>query len=164
MPKPPTTAAITIVNAEDRELTPADRLRIQADALYRAACECHHQQERQARLGVEPALASERKLARQMCSLAAAALGEMAYAYERAAARYQPERSESWWRRANILWLAAREYQLHHQGCDELTQELEGRDASAFAELQMEYELAASALLALRQAADNYRKARESAA
>lgn len=157
-------AATTIVNAEDRELAPAERLRIQADALYRAACECSHQQERAARLSSEPGVAAERKLARQMCNLAATALGEMAAAYERAAARYQPAGPEIWWRRANILWLAAREYQFHHQGCDEISQQLDNHDPGLLSELHMEYELAASALLAMRQAADGYRKARDASA
>ena len=164
MPKTSTGAASTIVNADDRALTAADRLRVQADALYRAACECSHQQERAARLSAEPAVASERKLSQRMCSLADDALGEMALAYERAAARFQPDKTESWWRKANILWLAAREYQVHHQGCDDLSRQLDSQDAGMLSELHLEYELAASALLAMRQAAEAYRKARDGAA
>lgn len=153
--------ASAIVAFDDRELSAAEQLRVRADALYRAATECSHQHERTARLTFAPALASEQKLLTQMCALADAALGEMASAYERAAAHHQPDGVETWWRRANILWLAAREYQLHHEGCDAVSRQLESRDAGAFGELQLEYELAASALLAMRQAADAYRKARE---
>jgi ketosteroid isomerase-like protein len=79
----------------------------------------------------------------------------------RAAARFQPEEVEGWWRRANILWFAAREYQLHHQDCDAVSQGLDAQDPGALGELQVEYELAASALLAMRHAADAYRRTRE---
>jgi hypothetical protein len=151
----------TIVGADDRELTSTQRLQVHADALYRAAVECSRQHERAARLSMEPAVRAEHKLARQMCSLANGALGEIASAYERAAARYQPEEGDSWWRRANILWFAAREYQLHHQDCDVASQGIDGQDPGTFGELQVEYELAASALLAMRQAADAYRRTRE---
>jgi hypothetical protein len=164
MPKTSAASASTIVNADGRELTPAERLRVQADALYRAACECSHQQERAARLGAEPAVAAERKLSRQMCSLAATALGEMALAYERAAARFQPDKAEAWWRKANILWLAAREFQVHHEGCEEMSRQLDSHDAGMLGELHLEFELAASALLAMRQAAEGYRKARDGVA
>ena len=161
MPKSSPSAATTIIGDEDRELTTADRLKVHADALYRAACECSHQHERAARLAFEPAIGTEQTLAQQMCGLATSALGEIAVAYERAAARFQPETAEPWWRKANILWFAAREYQLHHQDCDVLTQYGSAQDASQLGDIQIEYELAASALLALRQAAESYRRARD---
>jgi hypothetical protein len=157
-------AARSARRAEGREPTPAEKLRFRADALYRAACECSHQHERAARLAFETAVGGERKLAEQMCGMANQALGEMASAYERASARYATTAHEPWWRKANILWLAAREYQLHHQDCDRATNDLSQPDAGLLGELQVEYELAASALLAMRQAADAYRRARESAA
>lgn len=153
--------AKAIVAPDGRELTSKERLTVTADALHRAALECGHQHERAARLSCVPVVGAEQKSARQMRALADELLGEMAAAYERAAARYQPETPERWWRRANVLWLAAREYQLHHVLCDELSRDVETQDPGMLAELQLEYELAASALLAMRQAADAYRKARE---
>lgn len=155
--------AKAIVAPDGRELTTAERLRVQADALHRAAIECSHQHDRAARLSCVPAVAAEQRLVRQMRTVADQHLGEMATAYEQAASRFQPETPERWWRRANILWLAAREYQLHHELCDEVSRDIETQDAGMLGELQMEYELAASALLAMRQAADAYRKAREEA-
>ena len=162
MAKTGTTAAPRgIVTSDDRELSDGERLQVLADALCRAAFECSHQHERAARLSSASALGAEVRLLQQMCTMADEALGELAAAYERTAARFQPEGTEPWWRRANILWLAAREYQVHHQGCDDVSRQLEHHDAGMFGELQVEYELAASALLALRHAAEAYRRTRE---
>lgn len=165
MPRPTTSGiaklAKAIVDPDGRELTSAERLQVQADALHRAAMECSHQHERAARLSCVPAVAAEQRVVRQMRTLSDQHLGETATAYEQAASRFQPDAAERWWRRANILWLSAREYQLHHELCDEVSRDVESQDPGTLAELQLEYELAASALLAMRQAADAYRKARE---
>jgi hypothetical protein len=88
-------------------------------------------------------------------------LVEMADAYAEAAGSVHPERDEAWWHKANALWHASREYCRHHAGCDALGRLRSGKHSpEQLAGLQMEYELEASALLAMRHAAEAYRKTR----
>jgi hypothetical protein len=71
---------------------------------------------------------------------------------------------EVWWKNANALWLASREFLRRHKGTDVSSRQLKEHGPGKLGELHTEYELEASALLALRHAADSYRKARPSAA
>jgi hypothetical protein len=147
--------------------TPAnfDQLRTRADHLFRTAAECCRQHERYAHLSERDMEEVELNGAFEQVCLCDRLLSEAAAAYEKAAARVHPDGDdEDWWRKANALWMASREYDRRHAGCDHAGRRLTSRrSAGKFGELQMEYELAASALLSLKQAVDAYRKARPEA-
>jgi hypothetical protein len=150
-------------NAPDA--APADPvaiMRARADALYRAAIECCRQHDRSAKLfnTSEPEL--EHKHADALCAMCDGSLIELSTAYESASAHvHPPAKEEGWWHKANALWHASREYARRHAGCDALSKRLSAKHSpDQLAAMQMEYELEASALLALRHAADAYRKTR----
>jgi hypothetical protein len=147
------------------ESTPVDPMllvRARADALHRAAVECCRQHDRAARLSTshdDPELEHEQLDA--LCRICDAALLAIADEYTRAAGDLHPDRDEAWWHRANSLWHASREYARRHAGGEEVSRRVSGRhSAGELGAVQMEYELHASSLLALRHAADAYRKTR----
>lgn len=140
---------------------PMTLVRTRADSLYRAAIECCHQHDRAARLhnASEPEL--EHKHVDALCAMCDGSLSEMSQAYSDAAGNVHPDHDEAWWHKANSLWHSSREYARRHAGCDAMSRKVSANhSAGQLAEMQMEYELEASALLALRQAADAYRRAR----
>ena len=139
-------------------------VRSRADALHRAAVECCRQHDRAAKLfgSSEPEL--EHKHVDAMCAMCDGSLAELAADYEKAAAQVQPTKDEPWWHKANALWHASREYARRHAGCDAMAKRVSSKHSpNELAAMQMEYELEASALLALRHAADAYDKARQQA-
>ncbi|HET9798753.1 MAG TPA: hypothetical protein VFP90_12210 [Gemmatimonadaceae bacterium] len=88
-------------------------------------------------------------------------LAELAQAYETAAAHMSQAKDEAWWHRANALWHASHEFCRRHAGCEGLSKKLSGKHSpERLTEMQLEYELEASALLALRHAAEAYRMTR----
>jgi hypothetical protein len=115
-----------------------------------------------------------------MCIVVTNALIELAEAYCEAAKELRPGGSpdEEWWHRANALWHASREYG-RRQTCNERqSRRAKGSKNGArsnsrknaakhgregLGDLVLQYDLEASALLALRQAADAYRKTRPQA-
>jgi hypothetical protein len=136
-------------------------VRARADALYRAAIECCRQHDRAAKLfgNSDPEL--EHKHADALCAMCDGSLAELSQAYESAAAHLQFGKEVEWWHKANALWHASREYARRHAGCDALSKRLSSKHSpEQLATMQMEYELEASALLALRHAAEAYRKTR----
>jgi hypothetical protein len=133
-----------------------------ADALHRAAVECCRQHDRSAKLfgSSDPEL--EHKHADALCAMCDGSLAELATEYERAAAQVHPGKDEPWWHKANSLWHASREYARRRADGDSSAKRNSSKhSASELAAMQMEYELEASALLALRHAADAYQKARQ---
>ena len=148
--------------ASDAPTDPLVVVRNRADALYRAAIECCRQHERASKLhqgAAEPEL--EHKHMDALCAMCDGSLSEMATAYEAAAANVHPDRDEAWWHKANGLWHASREYARRHAGCDAMSRKMSAKhDPKQLAAMQLEYELEASALLALRHAADAYCKTR----
>lgn len=141
---------------------PLDSARRIADALCRTATECAHQHDRFARLlEEESSLAAEELAVQEICGLCDHSIAELAAEYERVASRLQPERPPVWWRQANTLWQASRDYARRHLLCDEMTRRLRGKHTPGeLWQLEIEFELEASALLALRQACADYRTAR----
>jgi hypothetical protein len=140
---------------------PVTLVRHRADALYRAAVECCRQHDRSAKLhnGSEPDL--EHDHADALCAMCNGSLVEMTDAYAAAASDVHLERDEAWWHKANSLWHATREYSRHHAGCNALGRKVSAKhSAEQLGGMQMEYELEASALLAMRHAAEAYRKTR----
>lgn len=137
-------------------------VRARADALYRAAIESCRQHDRAARLhqqSAEPEL--EHAHSDALCRMCDGSLSEMSDAYAAAAGNVHPERDEPWWHKANGLWHASREYARRLAGCDALAKKVSAKhSAEQLTSMQMEYELEASALLAMRQAAEAYRRTR----
>jgi len=150
------------------ELSPLEVARVKADALLRAALECCHQHDRYARLVARPALEAEHRAADEMCVVVTNALIEMAESYCESAKDLRPNGGpdEDWWHRANALWHASREYGRRQTCCERQSQRAKSspkRSPNGLGDLVLQYDLEASALLALRQAADAYRKARPQA-
>ena len=88
-------------------------------------------------------------------------LAELSDAYTKAAGHVHPDREEAWWHKANALWHASREYARRHVESDSLGKGVPARhSAEELGSMQMEYEFTASALLALRHAADAYLRTR----
>lgn len=139
-------------------------IRSRADALYRAAMECCRQHDRAAKLHQDQADDDpelEHRHSDALCAMCDGSLTEMSEAYAAAAGDVHPERDEEWWHKANGLWHASREFGRRHAGCDALVRKVSSKHKpEQLAEMQMAYELEASALLALRHAADAYRKSR----
>lgn len=137
-----------------------------ADALYRCAVECCRQHERLARLVERGALPAEQRAAQSLVRLADEALAELAAAYEKAASRAHPDGKEPCWQAANALWMASREYARRHTTSERAGRgigENGDRSSARLTELALDYDLEASALLLLKHATEQYRKARPDA-
>lgn len=140
---------------------PTTLVRQRADALYRAAVECCRQHDRAAKLHRDSEPDLEHKHVDALCAMCDGSLNEMSQAYADASSAHHPAGDDGWWHKANALWHASREYARRHAGCDALAKKLSAKHSpDQLAAMQMEYELEASALLALRHAADAYRRTR----
>jgi hypothetical protein len=162
---PKSNAIILAEGDASAPLSGIEAARVAADAMLRAALECCHQHDRYARLVARPALAAEHRAADETCTVVASALARMAETYGEAAKDLRPNGGpdEAWWHCANALWHASREF-ARRQRCGERAVGRSGKhDSEALADLVLQYDLEASALLALRQAADAYRKVRPEA-
>jgi hypothetical protein len=137
---------------------PADSARSAADRLYRTATECVRQRERYARLVAAGAMELEQRAALRVACLCDVILHESIRAYEKGLAGEGSRSSDGWRPPANSLWHASREYERRHQDCDESSRQITSRKPHKFKELAVQYDLEASALLALRLALAAYRK------
>jgi hypothetical protein len=140
------------------ESSTPDSSRDLADRLFRAAAECVRQRERYARLVATGTSESEQEDALDVLCLCDKTLRETAKSYEQEASRSTDSRNTHWWRKANTLWHATREYERRYQNCEKTLKRLDARTPEKLGELAMEYDLEASSLLALRQALNDYRK------
>ena len=131
----------------------------QADALYRAAADCHRQHTRYSKLVDQGASEDEQKSALELAYMSDDALGSAILSYERSA-KGAGNSEEAWWHKSNMLWHASREYIRRHASCDGMSQRLGRQSPNRLAELALAFDLEASALLALRMAADSYRAVR----
>jgi hypothetical protein len=144
--------------------TQTDALRLRADALFRCSAECARQHERIARLMDKELTPAEQRIQSRVAGLCDDALAEIAEDYKTCSARVHPTGDdEEWWRRANGIWLASREYLRRNQLSDLVGRRASDQTPEKFGEMQMDYELEASALLALQQALSAYRKVRPDA-
>ena len=149
---------------ENAPSDPMALVRTRADALYRAAVECCRQHDRSAKLTTSTDEQDiEHKHLDALCRMCDGSLTEMAEAYNRAAGNVHPERDEAWWHKANALWYASREYLRRNSESERASRRLDPHHVSKLGELHVDYELEASALLALQQAVDAYRKSRPDA-
>jgi hypothetical protein len=138
-------------------------VRARADALYRGAIECCRQHDRAAKIsGDEEPDELEHRHLDALCAMCDGSLAELSAEYTEAAANVHPDRDEPWWHKANALWHASNEFARKHAACDDMAKGVANkRSAERLASMQMEYELEASALLALRHAADAYARTRQ---
>ena len=136
-----------------------------ADALCRCAMECCRQHERLAHLVKLGALPAEQRAAQTLVAICDEALADLAGAYERAADRAHPNGGDACWHAANGLWLASREFARRTRTSTRAGRNMgDHGDRARLAELALDYDLEASALLLLKQATEAYRRARPAAA
>jgi hypothetical protein len=145
--------------AEESEGAFVTSVRGTADRLYRAASECLHQRERYARMVDAGTHQAEQRAALRVACLCDELMFESARTYADAVKGETTGRDGEWWHKANALWHACREYERRHQDCDERSKQLGARRAGRLEQLALQYDLEASALLALRLAVQAYRKA-----
>lgn len=159
MPKSKT--AVIPGDGSDNLLSATECAAVSADAVYRAALDAWHHHERLSRLVGRPTIEAEHRIAREMCALCDGALTEMTAAYEQATRGLAPEGDDAeWWHKANSLWHASREYLRRHAGCDRLTRRIGSHSPGELGEMVVEFDLEASAVLALKHAAEAYRRTR----
>lgn len=173
MPKsasPAATAAATEPAAAtavaDAPFFPYEALRAHADRLARSAREACRLHRRCAdhceRADVD---AAELNGMIELAATADRLLGQAAEAYAKIGAKLHPDGDDAgWWRDANDLWLAAREHVRRHNMGDQLAKRVGTAPCrDRFAELHVEFELEASAILGLQQRADAYCRVRPAA-
>lgn len=141
----------------------ANPLTDSADALFRSAIEACRQHERVARCSARGCADDELKEMAELCELGHRHLAARTAAWERAAAPGRGKADDAFWHAANALWHASREYARRHHSCDAMSNKITRRSTDALGALTMEYELEASALLALSHAVSGYRKVRSDA-
>lgn len=141
----------------------AHPVRDAADALYRSARECCHQHERLSRLIAVQADDQEFNTAWDITELCEAQLVDRTAAYEETAALGRGKDSEEWWRAANNLWMACREYSRRHASSNSSATRRRRHGAEELKEISLDYELEASARLAVKQAMGAYGQLRPEA-
>jgi hypothetical protein len=137
-----------------------DNLIERADALYKAASECHRQHTRYSKLVETGAPEEEQREALEMAYICDDSLATAMTAYEKEKGHSDGHAGEAWWHKGNMLWHSSREYIRRHANCDGLAKRLGRQSPTRLAELALSFDLEASALLSLRMAADAYRAAR----
>lgn len=144
---------------------PAARIRECADALYRSAAECCRQHERLSHVMERSPDAAEHQMAEKLACLCDEGLAAMVEEYEASAASVPLNgvRDEAWWHRANALWHSSREFARRRSACERASRQRGDHSSAMLGELAIDYELEASALLALQQATAAYRKERPDA-
>jgi hypothetical protein len=83
-------------------------------------------------------------------------LDEAVDLYEVACLKDQTHADDPWWHRANMVWRTAKEYLRHQAASNRLTRWGSDHGHAELRELNIEYELEASALLRMRHAVDSY--------
>ena len=134
-----------------------------ADSLFRSAAECCRQHRRYSRLVEMGTDESEQQAALRLVAASDEQLAAAAANYESSCLKANGERQDEWWHKANNLWHACREYARRHSLSDRASGEFRAHDANKLTSLGVEYELEASALLAMQHAVEAYRKLRPEA-
>ena len=134
-----------------------------ADALGRTAAETCRQHERLSHLTNLGVGQSELEATLALVDTCDLALAECVRDFETVCARVPASDDAIVRQAANALWLAAREYLRRHSIAERASRQLQQHDVEKLGDLHFEYELEASALLALRQAASAYGKVRPEA-
>jgi hypothetical protein len=156
MPRKQTVVTRTPPSSKKQKPKPsfAETPRGTADRMFRAAMECIRQRERYARLVGSGAHDTEQLAALRVAIVCDEILDEAVSAYEKHAG--EPSRGDDEWRRqANALWHAAREYRRRPSTDRAASTQVKG---GTLQKLAMEYDLEASALLALKLALGGFRQ------
>jgi|SRR5688500_2405953 hypothetical protein len=163
MPTRKSPTAAREARAATADAPPPVSLRDIADALYRAACESCRQHTRYAIVLEHETLPVEQLAAAEAVELTDQLLEAVVDKYERAASELPRSAGKDWWHQANILWLASREWLRHRDAGDGMTSAIRRHGVDELEVLHVEFALEASAMLALRHAADAYKRARPDA-
>lgn len=131
-----------------------------ADALGRTSIETCRQHERLSHLMDLSVGQSELEAAHALVDTCDLALAECVRDFETVCARTPSSTDADTRQSANALWLAAREYLRRHSIAEKASRQLQHHGAEKLGDLHFEYELEASALLALKHAASAYSKIR----
>lgn len=123
-----------------------------ADALGRTSAETCRQHERLARLMELGVSQSELAAAYAMVDTIDLALAECVKDFEKCCAKSPVSDEAELKQKANTLWLAARDYLRRHSIAEKASRQLTQHDAETLGVIKFEFELEASAMLALRQA------------
>jgi hypothetical protein len=134
-----------------------------ADILLRAAAEASRQHDRVGRLLAKGCLDDELTHVAELCDATVRHLAGTAATYESAAAHGKETVDEQVWRAANSLWHASRDAVRRHGDSESLAKRLGRHTPEQLAQVQVEFELQASSLLAMRQAIATYKKLRPEA-
>lgn len=134
-----------------------------ADALYRSAVEAARQHERVAKLNERGAHHSEMQEATELCAVCHRHLTARTELYEASAAGGKGQHPEPFWHAANAMWHAARDYNRRHVDADATAGKIGKHSSDKLGALALDFELEASALLALRNAMAAYKKVRPDA-
>ena len=161
--KSPTPARPARGSAAVADGPPPASLRDIADALYRAARESCRQHARYSCVLERETLAVEQLAAAEAVELTDQLLESIVDKYERTASELPRSAGKEWWHQANILWLASREWLRHREAGDGNSRTTRRHGVDELEVLHVGFALEASAILALRQAADAYSRARPDA-
>lgn len=134
-----------------------------ADALGRTASETCRQHERLSRLMGLGVAQSELEAAHALVDTCDLALAECVRDFETVCATTRASDDAELRSAANTLWLSAREYLRRHSIAEKASRQLQHHDLEKLGDLHFEYELEASALLGLKQAAATFSKLRPDA-
>lgn len=127
--------------------------------------ECCHQHDRVSRVHEKSPAPEELQTAQEACTHCDEALEKLAAVYEQTTADVHPTGDdEGWWHRANALWLSSREYLRRQGGSEAASREFKDHSPERLELLHTEYELEKSALMALKHAAEAYKRDRPAAA
>lgn len=135
-----------------------------ADSMFRAAAECCRQQARLGRLLDLKCSDEELESVIEESVLCIRMLGEACERYHAVGNGSHDGLDDATWHAANGVWQAGREYTRRHNSCTVKSARMSRHSAAQLGELAIEYELKASAVLALHYAVEQYRKVRPAAA
>lgn len=130
-----------------------------SDALGRTASETCRQHERLSRLITMGVATGELQAAHAMVDTIDLALAESVREFEKKCAKVPVAEAGEIRQAANGMWLAAREYLRRHSIAERASRQISQGD-DTLGDLHFEYELEASALLALKHATTTYQRLR----
>jgi hypothetical protein len=131
-----------------------------SDALARTAAETCRQHERLSKLMTLAVGKGELGAAHAMVDTIDLALAEAVQEFEKKCAKSPASDQPDLRMAANAMWLAAREYLRRHSIAERASRQIAQGGSDTLGDLHFEYELEASALLALKQATAAYQKLR----
>ena len=138
-------------------------LQCAADSLYRAADECCRQQARIGKVLDLNCSEDELEAVIEVSVLCVRVLNDAGVRYNALGSDSRDGMDDAWWHASNSLLHASREYARRHQSCNVKSAKMSRHSANHLGELAIEYELKASAVLALHYAVEQYHKIRPSA-